>query len=71
MSKQKINELSKWLQRLWLIYQKTLIGEMTVEDYQELLKECEAVWIESGKDDRVMDMSMVFLEDAERRAAYA
>lgn len=54
--------LAKWCDRI-----ETDPGTITDSDWDQVIKDTERIWLESGKNELVMDMVCAFLKEIERR----
>lgn len=54
--------LKKWCDRI-----ETDPETITDSDWDQVIKDTERIWLESGKDELVMDMVCAFLKEIERR----
>lgn len=66
---EEIKLLAKWTAALWEIYKKYFRMEMKREHFYTLVDELRAIWADSGENQLIMDMSIAFANDLERRAA--
>ena len=67
-SKEEIKNLSQWTANLWRAYQRTLQTKLAQEDINQILEDVKQIWLESGENELIQDMSIAFLEDIDRRA---
>lgn len=68
MTKNEVENLSKWMMQLWQTYMKYLKLEMAAGDFDAVVEELRAIWEDSGENQLIMDMCTAFANDLDRRA---
>lgn len=68
MTKNEVENLSKWMMQLWQTYMKYLKLEMAAGDFDAVMEELRAIWEDSGENQLIMDMCTAFANDLDRRA---
>ena len=66
---EEIKLLAKWTAALWGVYKKYFGLDMKQEHFDRLVDELRRIYKDSGENQLIMDMSMAFANDLERRAA--
>lgn len=67
MTNEEIKLIAKWTAELWKLYQQFTQTVMQQWDFDRLLDELRRIWEESEHDPLILDMSIVFMKDIERR----
>lgn len=67
MTNEEIKLIAKWTAELWKLYQQYTQTVMQQWDFDRLLDELRRIWEESGCDPLILDMSIAFAKDIERR----
>lgn len=67
MTKEELNLIACWMSEVWQTYCKYMQVEMNEWDWDRLRDELQRIWEESGRNQLILDVSLAYADDIERR----